>query len=436
MRRIVTGFTLALLTAVALAAVPGAVAAQESTETPPAKTPPQATVVTPRGPLKGDEVVSLSRDMTWAEALEVIQRASRQIFVFPGGGEEAVGVGVNNRPWPEALDILLSANHLDMAEREGYFEIVVPAGGAGTKSAPPEYSLASRQVKISALFFVADRSALREIGINWSTVTGGVVNVEHNPLAVLDSLAVTDNDGVGGIIQGANEVGADFFSVGGAHRLDVGSNTVEIKALLKALETRSLGEIIASPQITVVNGKQGVVFVGRDFATTVTDFAGNAVTRFHKTGTNLQVTPKVITEAGIDFIHLSIATERSSLIDPVQQIIDKTNAETDVLLFDGEETVIAGLFQVDQTHLRQGVPFLKDLPWWFFGLRYLFGHDRQQEVEKELVIILKAELVPTIQERIRAMMEEKRRELIDQAHEDYRIFRDEARQRESEDDEE
>jgi type IV pilus assembly protein PilQ len=52
------------------------------------------------------------------------------------------------------------------------------------------------------------------------------------------------------------------------------------------------------------------------------------------------------------------------------------------------------------TTTRQGIPFLKDLPWYVFGLRYLFGYDKDEVAKKELVILLKAELVPTLQERI------------------------------------
>jgi type IV pilus assembly protein PilQ len=46
------------------------------------------------------------------------------------------------------------------------------------------------------------------------------------------------------------------------------------------------------------------------------------------------------------------------------------------------------------------VPFLKDLPWYVFGLRYLFGSDEVRLSKKELVILLKAELVPTLKDRL------------------------------------
>jgi type IV pilus assembly protein PilQ len=40
-----------------------------------------------------------------------------------------------------------------------------------------------------------------------------------------------------------------------------------------------------------------------------------------------------------------------------------------------------------------------DLPWWVFGIRYLTGYDQTIETKKELVILLKMELLPTLQER-------------------------------------
>jgi type IV pilus assembly protein PilQ len=49
---------------------------------------------------------------------------------------------------------------------------------------------------------------------------------------------------------------------------------------------------------------------------------------------------------------------------------------------------------------RVGIPLLKDLPWYVFGLRYLFGYNKEEIRKKELIILLKAELVPQLQDRI------------------------------------
>jgi type IV pilus assembly protein PilQ len=113
------------------------------------------------------------------------------------------------------------------------------------------------------------------------------------------------------------------------------------------------------------------------------------------------VTPTVITEQGVNFVHMDVTVERSS-VQPstVSTIVNKTAATTELLLLDGEEAIIGGLYSNERSNIRQGIPFLKDLPPWFFGLRYLFGYEKESVTKKELVILLRAELVPTLQERI------------------------------------
>jgi type IV pilus assembly protein PilQ len=103
----------------------------------------------------------------------------------------------------------------------------------------------------------------------------------------------------------------------------------------------------------------------------------------------------------VDYVLLNILVERSSfLINEQTTEIRKTNASTQVLMLNGEETILGGLFVNEETKVRNGIPFLKDLPWWVFGIRYLTGSEETITRKKELVILLKTELVPTLQERL------------------------------------
>jgi type IV pilus assembly protein PilQ len=115
---------------------------------------------------------------------------------------------------------------------------------------------------------------------------------------------------------------------------------------------------------------------------------------------------------------VAVDVERSSVTPgQVSTIINKTQAQTNLLLLDGEETLIGGLYNNEVQTIRSGIPFLKDLPWYVFGLRYLFGYDREDVTKKELVILLKAELVPTLQERITQKVKEE--ELVTKWREDW-----------------
>ena len=98
---------------------------------------------------------------------------------------------------------------------------------------------------------------------------------------------------------------------------------------------------------------------------------------------------------------LNLLVERSSFIQgDLTTEIKKTNATTQVIMLNGEEVVLGGLYINDETTDRTGVPFLKDLPWWFFGLRYIFGSDSKVLKKQELIILLKAEILPTLEERL------------------------------------
>ena len=66
---------------------------------------------------------------------------------------------------------------------------------------------------------------------------------------------------------------------------------------------------------------------------------------------------------------------------------------------DGERAVIAGLYSTDETYSRAGIPILKDLPWWVFGIKYLTGYTQKKTSEKELIIVLKAEFLETLNDR-------------------------------------
>ncbi|HAW79698.1 MAG TPA: hypothetical protein DCX27_08280, partial [Balneola sp.] len=138
------------------------------------------------------------------------------------------------------------------------------------------------------------------------------------------------------------------------------------------------------------------------------DFAGNVTDEFFSTGTILTVTPTIIDYNDSTFIHLDIAAERSNAQpDAVSTVIRKQEVTTKTLLLDGEATAVAGLYTTSETKIRRGVPILKDLPGWFFGLKYLFGYNSTDKIENELVIIIQAELEKTLSERMNEKLKSK-----------------------------
>jgi len=335
--------------------------------------------VTVGGPVSDLERITLTEDTPMDQALRVIQTFSNRAVVDPQHLTTPIGINIDRQPWRQALREIARHNGMEVVDRGNYLELLAVAPAKEpVRAEVPGATVDSREVSISAIFFQADRAALREFGVDWSTLSGGRVDVNASHL-------------------GADHVSSDQFSI--AARANI-SRSISVDVLLKAFESKNVGEVVANPQVKVQSGKDGFVQVGSDFSVTTSDFAGNAITQFHSTGTMLTVTPTIFVEDGIDFVDLKVEAERSSLVDPVRNLISKTVAKTQTLLKDGEQTAIAGLFGHEVSRSRGGVPLLKDLPAWFFGLRYLFGYNSKQVSKTELILLLKADIVPSVRQRV------------------------------------
>ena len=179
-----------------------------------------------------------------------------------------------------------------------------------------------------------------------------------------------------------------------------GDVTGNVTAMFRFFEQQNLGEIITSPSVTVRNKQKGRIQIGSDFSVKQRDFSGNVIEHFYSSGSIIEVTPYVYNKKGIDYILLKLSVERSAFFpSDLTTEIKKTSANTDVLLLDGEQTVIGGLYINDEEYVRSGIPFLKDLPWWVLGIRYLTGSDQKIITKKEVVILLKADLLNTLEQR-------------------------------------
>jgi type IV pilus assembly protein PilQ len=179
-----------------------------------------------------------------------------------------------------------------------------------------------------------------------------------------------------------------------------GNLAVGISAGLSMFEAEQLGEVLARPQINVRSGSSSVFQVGADFSVLEKDFSGNTVQKFYPTGTILTIKPKIWKYGDREFIDVSYKIEKSTFEStPTTTIINKTTASGSLTLLNGEEGYVGGMYSNEETYVRQGVPVLKDLPWWVLGLRYIFGYESKKVIKRELLVLLKAEILPSVEER-------------------------------------
>jgi len=241
------------------------------------------------------------------------------------------------------------------------------------------------EVTISSIFFDVNRTKLAESGVSFSIFRGRNLNLGID-------------------LTGAQNVAKKVFS---AYVQPTDKNlAVSIDAAISMFESEAMGEVIARPQLTVRSGQSSSFQIGSDFSVLEKDFSGNTVQKFYPTGTILTVSPKIFKVGDVEFVTVGYRIEKSSFeASTVTTVVNKTLAGGSLILLNGEEGYVGGMFSNEETTVRQGIPLLKDLPWWVFGLRYLFGYDSKNVVKRELIVLIKAEIMPTLEERAKQQTE-------------------------------
>ena len=249
----------------------------------------------------------------------------------------------------------------------------------------------AQEVLLQVKFAEVDRSALTQLGVNFlsngatNTIgtigTGqyggfGPVNLQTTQTTSLNGTATT-NSGT----QTINNVLNLFL-----FRPDI-----NFGAVIEALQTRNLLEILAEPNLIAVNGKEASFLAGGQFPFPIVQ-PGNGFTSvtisFKEFGVRLQFTPVIMPNGNI---HLKVAPEVSTLDFANALVISgftipalsTRKAETEFELQDGQSFVIAGLMDNRVTDIYNKIPGLGDIP----ILGNLFRSKSLQKSHSELMVL-------------------------------------------------
>lgn len=380
-----------------------------------------------------EELVSMSKSLPFDKAVLLFSDFSKKymnkIIVDVSNNKKPIGVDIENTYWYQAFEGVLRTNGMWYDEREEFFYVYSQkdsqrTSDGATGSAPRTAAqidstgkvlLKQRDVKISTVFFTVDVLKSYNAGINWSFFySGDTTQAGSRPTqfgtdfygGFTDPKAQTSGSGSSSSGSGT-AISPGFFG-----RFVPAISFTNITALVNFFQSNQLGDVLSGPQIVVSSGKQGKIQVGQDIFITTRDIAGNTIQQPLSSGIIIDVKPMVYEENDIKFINLDVKAERSTASPG--PVINKSSASTFNVLYDGEEMVMGGLYTNVESEERGGVPFLKDLPWWVFGLKYLFGYDKQTTSTQELIILLKAELIPTLEERVANAAQKKNVNQIEQ----------------------
>lgn len=168
-----------------------------------------------------------------------------------------------------------------------------------------------------------------------------------------------------------------------------------VASVLKALQEKGFGKILAEPNLIVRSGEIGKFHVGTRIPIQTVYGIGTAATpsvTFEEVGIRLHFAPEVL-ETGairlkIDPAEVSAVSRYITIQGVVAPEIDTRTVNTSVDLNQGESLILAGLLSEEMKKNIQKIPVLGDIP--IFGA--LFRSTRDELKEKELVFLITPKL--------------------------------------------
>lgn len=261
-----------------------------------------------------------------------------------------------------------------------------------------------KQVKVEAEVLAVNRTAAKELGIDWDfqSITGSadysrdswseqryvtddvgnirydddgnprIRNIEHN------GWNVTVPDGYAGISYGKSISGHPY--------------TFFFQARLNALISEGRAEVLARPNVVTMNGREAEILIGSEIPVVVEHLENGVkttATEYKDAGIKLSYTPR-ISEGGEITATVRAEVSTPYLVPEMKAYrIVTRQADTMVRLHSGDELVIGGLIDREESTTFRKVPILGDIPL----LGKLFQSKSRSVDESEIIIVIRAELL-------------------------------------------
>jgi type IV pilus assembly protein PilQ len=232
------------------------------------------------------------------------------------------------------------------------------------------------QIEITAKLVDVDTEASRDLGITWG-VTG--LQPGNDPANNLD-------------------VNVAEPKVPNSATINYGltKNWGTVSAKIDMLERMNKANIISNPRITTVDNREAKILVGQKIPLIVQDVAGNPVSQLQTIGIQLKVTPHLTQDKKIIMdLHPEVSDLATQSTVQGGVIINTSEADTRVMVDDGQTAVIGGLIRSNDSSIRQGVPLLKDFP--LIGI--LFRSSNTTRQNRELIIFVTPRLLADMASR-------------------------------------
>ncbi|MCF8050972.1 MAG: type IV pilus secretin PilQ [Desulfobacterales bacterium] len=229
------------------------------------------------------------------------------------------------------------------------------------------------QVLIEARIVEATTSFTRNLGVKWDTTIGP-----------------DESTALGGeiIYDLATDLSVASFGTAGFAFTKIGGTAMTLNAELQAMEALSEGKIISTPKVITLDNKAATIKQGTEFPYNKLDADGNTTTEFLDIVLELTVTPHVTPDDRIAMTIQITKADQSGIINNVPILATK-EAQTELLVNDGETFVIAGIIKNTVTEGADGIPGLMHVPL----LGWLFKNKQFSDQKEELLIFITPKII-------------------------------------------
>ena len=229
------------------------------------------------------------------------------------------------------------------------------------------------QVVIEARIVEISESYSKELGFEWGFDLG--------PISM--------NDG-GSEYSGAVAMNYPASSTNGfgINYAKIAGTPFTLDAALTALESSGNGKILSAPKILTLNNKIAKIKQGQEIGYLERDSAGGSSVSFKDVDLSLEVTPHVTPDDRIALVIKIQKNDVSGYVDGVP-VISTNEAQTQLLVNDGDTIVIGGIIKTNEATGKSGFPGLHEIP----VLGWMFQSNVQSQDNSELLIFLNPKIV-------------------------------------------
>jgi type IV pilus assembly protein PilQ len=182
------------------------------------------------------------------------------------------------------------------------------------------------------------------------------------------------------------EIGIQFTSLG--------SSAFELLDLrLQASESEGKIKIISAPRVLTLDNTAASIKQGLSYPFNKLDADGNTTTEFKDIALQLDVTPHVTSDNRIA-MKINVQNNEVGALIAGQISFTTKEAQTELLVDDGDTIIIAGIRKTRKDNSESGVPGLRKLP----VIGWLFKSKTKSDDLEELLIFITPRIV-TLEQR-------------------------------------